>query len=107
MYYQKKELVMEKEMLALAKLKEGEDKLTKFMEWMQSEEAMTERSKFAIPPKTIGAVTPDKGAVMFKVFVTDKEGMVNFVSGKNPATTAIFDECVEKTQLWDLSEVHI
>ncbi len=98
---------MEKEMLALAVLKEGEDKLTKFMGWMQSEEAMTERSKFAIPPKTIGAVTPDKGAVMFKVFVTDKEGMVNFVSGKNPATTAIFDECVEKTQLWDLSEVHI
>ena len=52
-------------------------------------------------------MTPDKGAVMFKVFVTDKEGMVNFVSGQNPATTAIFDECVEKTQLWDVSEVHI
>jgi hypothetical protein len=31
MYYPKKELVMEKEMLALVKLKEGEDKLTKFM----------------------------------------------------------------------------
>ena len=44
---------------------------------------MTERGKFAIPPKTIAAVTPDKGAIMFKVFVTNEDGMKSFVSGKN------------------------
>ncbi|MBT5836669.1 MAG: hypothetical protein HOH76_05750, partial [Hellea sp.] len=52
---------------------------------MQSDEGMAERGKFAIPSKTIGTVTPDKSAVMFKVFVTDKDGMMDFVSGKNPA----------------------
>ena len=61
---------MEKEMLALAKFKEGDDKFSKFMGWMQSDEGMAERSKFAIPSKTIGTVTPDK------------DGMVNFCSGK-------------------------
>ena len=98
---------MEKEMLALAKFKEGDDKFSKFMEWMQSNEGMAERSKFAIPSKTIGTVTPDKTAVMFKVFVTDKDGMVNFVSGKNSAMKPIYDECIESVQLWDLSEVEL
>ena len=76
---------MEKEMLALVKFKEGDDKFPKFIGWMQSDEGLAERSKFAIPSKTIGTVTPDKSAVMFKVFVTDKDGMVDFISGKNPA----------------------
>ena len=93
------------EMLALVKLKEGDDKFPKFMGWMQSDEGMTERSKFAIPSKTIGTVAPDKSAVMFKVFVTDKDGMMNFVSGKNSAMKPIYDECIESVQLWDLSEV--
>ena len=98
---------MEKEMLAFVKLKEGDDKFSKFMGWMQSDEGMAERSKFAIPAKTIGTVTPDKSAVMFKVFVTDKDGMVNFVSGKNSAMKPIYDECIESVQLWDLSEVKL
>ena len=98
---------MEKEMLALAKFKEGDDKFPKFMEWMQSDEGLAERSKFAIPAKTIGTVTPDKSAVMFKVFVTDKDGMMDFVSGKNLAMKPIYDECIESVQLWDLSEVEL
>mgnify|MGYP006872176464 CR=1 FL=1 len=98
---------MEKEVLALVKLKEGDDKFPKFMGWMQSDEGMAERSKFAIPAKTIGTVTPDKPAVMFKVFVTDKEDMVNFISGKNSAMKPIYDECIESVQLWDLSEVEL
>ncbi len=48
------------EMLALVKLKEGDDKFPKFMGWTQSDEGMAERSKFAIPSKTIGTVSPDK-----------------------------------------------
>ena len=51
---------MEKEMLALVKFKEGDDKFPKFMGWMQSDEGLAERSKFAIPSKTIGTFTPDK-----------------------------------------------
>ena len=70
---------------------------------MQSDEGMTERSKFAIPSKTIGTVAPDKSAVMFKVFVTDKDGMMNFVSGKNTTIKPIYDECIQSVQLWDLS----
>ena len=42
---------MEIEMLALAKLKGGEDTFSKFMGWMQSEEGLGERRKFAIPEK--------------------------------------------------------
>ena len=98
---------MEKEMLALVKLKEGDDKFSKFMGWMQSDEGMAERGKFAIPSKTIGTVTPDKGAVMFKVFVTDKDGMMDFVSGKNLAIKPTYDECIESVQLWDLNEVKL
>ena len=90
---------MEKEMLALVKLTEGDDKLPKFMGWMQSDEGLAERSKFAIPSKTIGTFTPDKSAVMFKVFVTDKDGMMDFVSGKDPTIKHIHDECIESVQL--------
>ena len=44
---------------------------------------------------------------MFKVFVTDKDGMMDFVSGKNPAIKPTHDECIESVQLWDLSEVEL
>ena len=98
---------MEKQMLALVKLKDGEEKFSKFMAFMQSEEGMAEREKFAIPIKTIGAITPDKGALMFKVFVTDEDGMKSFVSGDNVLMKPIYDECIESTQLWDLTEVSL
>ena len=75
---------MEKEILALLKLVEEHDKVFKFMGWMQPDEGLAERRKFAIPAKTIGTVTPDKRSVMFKVFVTDKSDMMDFVSSKNP-----------------------
>ena len=74
---------MEKEMLAIVKFKEKEGSFEKFMGFMQSEEGLNERKKFAHPEKTIASVTPDKSAVMFKVFVYDEAGMINFVSGKN------------------------
>tara|TARA_B100001057_G_scaffold385174_1_gene391855 strand:+ start:906 stop:1202 length:297 start_codon:yes stop_codon:yes gene_type:complete len=98
---------MEKEMLALVKLKDGEENFLKFMAFMQSDEGMTERGKFAIPPKTIAAVTPDKGTLMFKVFVTDEDGMKSFVFGKNALMRPIYEECIENAQLWDLSEVRL
>ena len=54
---------MEKEMLVLGKLKEG--KFEKFMGFMQSDAGMAERKKIADVTKTVGAVLPDKSAVMF------------------------------------------
>ena len=45
--------------------------------------------------------------MMFKVFVTDKDGMMDFVSGKDPTIKHIHDECVESVKLWDLSEVEL
>ena len=74
---------MEKEMLAIVKFKETEGSFEKFMGFMQSEEGLNERKKFAYPEKTIASVTPDKSEVMFKVFVYDEAGMKNFVSGFN------------------------
>ena len=79
--------------------------MPKVMGWMQSDERLAERSKFAIPAKTIGTVTPDKSGVEFKVFVADKAGMTDFLSVKNLSIKPTHDECVESGQLWDLSEV--
>ena len=52
------------------KLKEG--KFEKFMGFMQSEEAIKERSKVADLSKTIATVSPDKSNVMFKIYVHDE-----------------------------------
>ena len=46
---------MEKEMLVVAKLKEGT--FEKFMGFMQSPEGLAERAKVAVVEKTIGTVT--------------------------------------------------
>ena len=54
-----------KDILVVAKLKE--DKFEKFMGFMKSEEGMNERRKIADLTKTIGTVSPDKSAVMFKI----------------------------------------
>ena len=63
---------MEKEMLVVAKFKEGEGKFEKFMGFMQSPEGLAERAKVAVVEKTVASVTPDKSAVMLKYFVLMK-----------------------------------
>ncbi|NCF46810.1 MAG: hypothetical protein GWP24_04490 [Alphaproteobacteria bacterium] len=98
---------MEKEMLAIVKFKETEGSFEKFMGFMQSEEGLNERKKFAHPEKTIASVTPDKSAVMFKVFVYDEAGMINFVSGKNEIFKPIYDECIEVSMLYDCTTVNM
>ena len=70
---------MEKEMLVVAKLKEG--MFEKFMGFMQSPEGLAERAKVAVVEKTIGTVTPDKSTVMFKIFCTDKPALHKFIEG--------------------------
>ena len=54
-----------KDILVVAKLKEG--KFEKFMDFMRSEQGMNERRKIADLTKTLGTVSPDKNAVMFKI----------------------------------------
>ena len=54
---------MEKEMLAIARLKSG--KFEKFMGFMQSDEGMAVRKTIAHVEKTVPAIGPDKSYVMF------------------------------------------
>ena len=94
---------MEKEMLVFLKLKEG--KLETFMGWMQSDEGMGVRKSVAYPEKTVGAMIPDKSGMLFKVNVHNEAGMKEFVSGNNPTAKAIYAECVESAQLYELSKI--
>ena len=98
---------MEKEMLALAKFKSEDGVFEKFMGWMQSDEGMSVRKSAAHPEKTIGAVKPDKSGVMFKVFVHNMEKMKEMVSGKNPIGKPIYDECVNKMDVWELTKIDV
>ena len=96
---------MEKEMLVYLKFKDG--KLETFMGWMQSDEGMSVRKSVAYPEKTVGATIPDKSGMFFKVNVHNEAGMKEFVSGNNPTATAIYAECVESAQLYELSKINL
>ena len=83
---------MEKEMLVVAKLKEG--MFEKFMGFMQSPEGLAERAKVAVVEKTIGTVSPDKSTVMFKIFCTDEAALYKFIEGtevSKPIMSAVLD----------------
>ena len=58
-------------MLVVVKLKEG--KFEKFMGFMKSEEGMNERRKVADLTKTLGTMSQDKNAVMFKIAFQDED----------------------------------
>ena len=98
---------MEKEMLAIAKLKSGEGKFEKFMGFMLSDEGMAVRKTIAHVEKTVPAIAPDKSYVMFKVSVHNEENMKQFVTGQNPIAKPIFDECIESVQMWEMSKVNL
>jgi hypothetical protein len=93
---------MEKEMLVVAKLKEG--KFEKFMAFMQSSEGLAERAKVAIVEKTIGTVSPDKSTVMFKIFCTDELALHKFVEG-NEVSKPIMDEVMDDYTIYNLTKV--
>ena len=103
----KKGVNMEKEMLAIAKIKSGEGKFEKFMGFMQSDEGMAVRKTIAHVEKTVPAIAPDKSYVMFKVSVHNEEEMKKFASGNNPIAKPIFDECIEIVQMYELSQVKL
>jgi len=92
-----------KDMLVLGRLKEG--KFEKFMGFMQSEAGMAERKKVADVTKTVGAVSPDKKAVMFKIVVHNIDAMHAFVDGSNPVTKPVWDEVMESFEIYELKKV--
>tara|TARA_Y100000996_G_scaffold247734_1_gene194832 strand:- start:266 stop:550 length:285 start_codon:yes stop_codon:yes gene_type:complete len=92
-----------KDMLVLGRLKEG--KFEKFMGFMQSEAGMAERKKVADVTKTVGAVSPDKKAVMFKIVVHNIDAMHAFVDGSNPVSKPVWDEVMESFEIYELKKV--
>ena len=92
-----------KDILVVGKLKEGA--FEKFMGFMQSDEGMAERKKVADVTKTIGAVSPDKKAVMFKIFVHNIDAMHAFVDGSNPVTKPVWDEVMESFEIFECKKV--
>ena len=98
---------MEKEMLAIARFKNGEGVFEKFMGWMQSDEGMSVRKSIAHVEKTIPSIAPDKSYVMFKVTVHNEAGMKEFALGQNEKGKATFDECIESVALYELTKVDL
>jgi len=91
-----------KDILVVAKLKEG--KFEKFMGFMKSEEGMNERRKIADLTKTLGAVSPDKNAVMFKIAVHNQVALHSFLDGSNPKSKEVFEEVMESYEIFELNK---
>ena len=92
-----------KDILVVAKLKEG--KFEKFMGFMTSEEGMNERRKIADLTKTLGTVSPDKSAVMFKIAVHNEGALHSFLDGSNPVSKPIFDEVMESYEIYEINKI--
>ena len=92
-----------KDILVVAKLNEG--KFEKFMDFMRSEQGMNERRKIADLTKTLGTVSPDKSAVMFKISVHDENALNSFLDGSNPVSKPIFDKVILSYEIFELNKV--
>ena len=92
-----------KDILVVAKLKV--DKFEKFMGFMKSEEGMNERRKIADLTKTLGTVSPDKTAVMFKIAVHNESALHSFLDGSNLVSKPIFDEVIASYDIFELNKV--
>ena len=92
-----------KDILVVAKLKEG--KFEEFMGFMQSEQGINERKKIADLTKTLGTVSPDKSAVMFKIAVHDQDALNAFLDGSNPVSKPIFDEVMLSYEIYELNKL--
>ena len=92
-----------KDILVVAKLKEG--KFEKFMGFMQSEQGMDERRKIADLTKTLGTVSPDKSAVMFKIAVHNMDALNSLLNGSNSVSKPIFEEVMVSYEIFELNKV--
>ena len=91
-----------KDILVVAKLKEG--KFEKFMGFMQSEQGMDERRKIADLTKTLGTVSHDKSAVMFKIALNNMDALNSFLNGSNSVSKPIFDEVMVSYEIFELNK---
>ena len=91
-----------KDILVVAKIKEG--KFQKFMGFMQSEEGISERKKIADLTKTLGTVSADRSAVMFKIAVHNEDALNSFLDGSNPISKPIFNEVMESYEIFELNK---
>ena len=92
-----------KDMLVVAKLNPGS--FEKFMGFMKSEEGMNERRKVADLTKTLGTVSPDKNAAMFKISVHDENALNSFLDGSNPVSKPIWDEVLDSYEIFEINKV--
>jgi len=92
-----------KDILVVGRLKEGT--FEKFMGFMQSEEGINERKRIADLTKTLGTVSPDKRAVMFKIAVHDEDALNSFLDGTNPVSKPVFDEAMASYEIYELNQV--
>ena len=49
------------------------------------------RKKIADLTKTLGTMSPDKNAVMFKISVHDEQALNSFMDGSNPISKPVWD----------------
>ena len=91
-----------KDILVVAKLKEC--MFEKFMGFMQSEDGINERKKIADLTKTLGTVSPDKSAVMFKISVHNEVALNSFLDGSNPVSKPIFEEVILSYEIFELNK---
>jgi hypothetical protein len=66
---------------------------------------MNERRKIADLTKTIGTVSPDKSAVMFKIAVHNEDALNSFLDGSNPVSKPIFDDVIAGYEIFELNKV--
>ena len=55
--------------------------------------------------KTLGTVSPDKSAVMFKIVAHDEGALNSFLDGSNPVSKPIFDEVMESYEIFELNKI--
>ena len=66
---------------------------------------MNERRKVADLTKTLGTVSPDKNAVMFKISVHDENALNSFLDGSNPVSKPIWDEVLDSYEIFEINKV--
>ena len=70
----------------------------------RSEQGINERKKIADLTKTLGTVSPDKSAVMFKIAVHDQDALNAFLDGSNHVSKPIFDEVMMSYEIFELNK---
>ena len=91
-------------MLAMVTFKEG--MFDKFMGWFQSDEGMEIRKTIAHVEQTRPGIAPNKAYAMMKVTVHNEEN-IQLSNHPNPNAKAMFDDCDDNVQLWELTKTEL